>query len=83
LLSLFTCTWDEGNGAGLNGYGLWSSTKYNSSTAYRAWEWTYTSISNTWQGIPIRPVTSEEPSEYPTIFGDAYGDGMVNIIKDN
>ena len=69
---------DEGNGLGLNGYGLWSSTKSGSSTAYRAWEWYSISISNTWQGIPIRPVTSEKPAGSPTKFGDANGDGIVN-----
>ncbi len=54
---------DEGSGVDLNGYGLWSSTKYGSSTAYRAWEWTSISFSYTWQGIPIRPVTSKKPTD--------------------
>ena len=48
-----------------DGYGLWSSTPNTSSTAYRAWEWTYISYSWRWQGIPIRPVTSEEPADKP------------------
>ena len=65
---------DEGKGVGLNGYGLWSSTKCGSSTAYRAWEWTNISMSYTWQGIPIRPVTSKKP----VVNGDANGDGMMN-----
>jgi hypothetical protein len=66
---------DEGNGVGLNGYGLWSSTG-SGSYAYRAWEWSYVSFSNTWQGIPIRPVTSVKPSG---LLGDANGDGVVNV----
>ena len=54
-----------------DGYGLWSSTKFSASTAYRAWEWTYISFSYTWQGIPIRPVkdkkTEDNKCETPTI----------------
>ena len=66
---------DEGKGISLNGYGLWSSTK-SGNYAYRAWEWTSISYSNTWQGIPIRPVTSEIPVSY--LRGDVNGDGVVN-----
>jgi hypothetical protein len=66
---------DEGKGTSLNGYGLWSSTK-SGNYAYRAWEWTSISYSNTWQGIPIRPVTSEIPVSY--LRGDVKGDGVVN-----
>ena len=46
-----------------DGYGLWSSTKKGSTTAFRAWEWTIISYSFTWQGIPIRPVTSQKPTD--------------------
>ena len=46
-----------------DGYGLWSSTKKASSTAYRAWEWNSISYSYTWQGIPVRPVTSQKPTD--------------------
>ena len=46
-----------------DGYGLWSSTKNGSTTAYRAWEWSMISYSYRWQGIPIRPVTSQKPTE--------------------
>ena len=66
---------DEGNGAGLNGYGQWSSTG-SGSYAYRAWEWTSISVSNIWQGIPIRPVTSVKPTTIRS--GDANGDKKVD-----
>ena len=48
-----------------DGYGLWASTqnKNNYATAYRAWEWTKISVSYTWQGLPIRPVTSQKPTD--------------------
>ena len=39
-----------------HGTGLWTSTACGSSTAYRAWEWSYVSYSWRWQGLPIRPV---------------------------
>lgn len=39
-----------------HGIGLWTSTACGSSTAYRAWEWSYVSYSWRRQGMPIRPV---------------------------
>lgn len=58
---------DEGGGLKLDGYGLWSSTSKSAYLAYRVWEWENLNVSNTWQGIPIRPVTSEKPEEVISI----------------
>ena len=38
------------------GVGFWTSSATGSSTAYRAWEWSYISYSWRRQGFPIRPV---------------------------
>ena len=39
--------------------GLWSSSACYTSTAYRAWEWSYISYSYRHQGFPIRPVRAK------------------------
>ena len=47
------------------GVGMWTSTAYGSTTAYRALEWSYISYSWRWQALPIRPVCSR--SDVPTL----------------
>ena len=41
------------------GVGFWTSSANGSSTAYRAWEWSYISYSWRREGFPIRPVCSK------------------------
>jgi hypothetical protein len=49
--------YEEGVGSSeAQGCGLWSSTSFGTSSAYRAWEWSYISYSYRYQGFPIRPV---------------------------
>ena len=60
------------------GIGFWTSTASGSSNAYRAWEWSYISLSPRCEGFPIRPVVSKSDD----VIAQTIGNPTPQIIHD-